>query len=317
MHIVSLALLLLPLLTLSAYAESRKPDDSLLKDTIAGTEFVTVPAGCFQMGNNFGDAYHIEMPVHDVCVSEFSIGKFDVTRGAFRKFIDDTGYRTEAEKGDGCYVYDGKSWRKDPAANWRSPGFSQDDDHPVVCVSWNDSVAYAQWLSRKNNRNYRLPTEAEWEYAARSGGKREKFAGSDDIDAVAWYSGNSGNRTHPVGQKRANGLGLYDMSGNVWQWTADWYDENYYRESPRSNPGGPLSGSKRVFRGGSWFYDPRGVRASYRDFYVPGYRSSYLGFRLVSPVRPRPGKCVPIERLRNLESGNTLKTVCHSARVMK
>jgi len=235
------------------------------------------------MGNTFGDGYHVERPVHDVCVNSFSISKFDVTKGAFKIFVDSTGYRTEAEIGDGCYVYDGISWGKKPGTDWRSPGFPQDNDHPVVCISWNDATAYAQWLSRINDRNYRLPTEAEWEYAARSGGKHEKFAGGNDIEALAWYSGNAGNTTHPVGKKLANGLGLYDMSGNVWQWTADWYDENYYRNSPRNNPVGPLSGSKRVFRGGSWFYDERGIRASYRDFYIPGFSSSYLGFRLVSP----------------------------------
>lgn len=252
---------------------------------VNNSEFVPVQAGCFRMGNNFGDGYYIEMPVHEVCVETFFIGKFAVTRGAFKKLIDDTGYRTDAEKGNGCYVYDGTSWKSDADADWRSPGFVQEDDHPVVCVSWNDSVAYAQWLSRKNKRDYRLPTEAEWEYAARSGGKREKYAGGDNIDAVAWYSGNSGNSTHPVGQKEPNGLGPYDMSGNVWQWTTDWFDKNYYRESPRNNPNGPVSGSKRVFRGGSWFYDPRGTRTTYRDFHIPSYRSSYLGFRLVSPMR--------------------------------
>lgn len=280
-----LALFLIPLLSMSAYAEPKKSDNRLSKALFTGTEFALVPAGCYKMGNNFGDVYYMEIPVHEVCVSEFSIGKYAVTRGDFKRFVDDTGYRTEAEKSDGCYVYDGNSWMKDPAAGWSSPGFSQEDDHPVVCVSWNDSVAYSQWLSRKDNKYYRLPTEAEWEYAARSGGKHEKFAGGNDIDVVAWYSGNSGNRTHSVGQKLANGLGLYDMSGNVWQWTADWYGENYYRESPRINPSGSSSGSKRIFRGGSWFYDTRGVRATYRDFSSPDYRSSYLGFRLVSPIR--------------------------------
>lgn len=248
-------------------------------------QFVPVPAGCFQMGNTFADVYYMEIPVHEVCVSGFSIGRFDVTRSEFRKFVDETGYRTDAEKGDGCYIYENDSWKKEPAASWRSPGFTQNEDHPAVCISWNDSVAYAEWLSRKNNRNYRLPSEAEWEYAARSAGKLEKYAGSNDIDDVAWYSGNSGNRTHPVGQKKPNGLGLYDMSGNVWQWTADRYGENYYRESPRINPPGPASGTRRVFRGGSWFYDPRGARVTYRDFAAPDYRSSYLGFRLVAPFQ--------------------------------
>jgi formylglycine-generating enzyme required for sulfatase activity len=251
-----------------------KPDSTL-------SCFVPVPGGCFQMGNGYSDAYHIERPLHEVCLDDFAMARFAVTRGDFRKFTHETGYLSDAEKGDGCYSYDGSSWKKDPAASWRSPGLPQDDSHPVVCVSWNDAMAYAQWYSGKSGEDYRLPTEAQWEYAARSAGKIEKYAGGNDVDAVAWFAGNSGNGTHPVGQKQANGLGLYDMSGNVWQWTADWYGEKYYRESPRANPAGPATGSKRLFRGGSWFYDARGVRASYRDFAVPEFRSSYLGFRLI------------------------------------
>ena len=246
--------------------------------------FLAVPTGCYLMGNTFGDAYHIEMPVHEVCVSRFLISQFPVTRGEFNRFVSETDYRTDAEKNGGCYVYDGSSWEKDSAANWRRPGFQQGDDHPVVCVNWNDAVAYADWLTQKHKRLYRLPTEAEREFAARSAGKQERFAGSDDIDKVAWYATNSDNRTHSVGQKQPNSLGLYDMSGNVWEWTGDWYDKLYYRESPRNNPAGPTSGSKRVFRGGSWFYDQRGARNSYRDFSTPDFSSSYLGFRLVSPL---------------------------------
>jgi len=247
----------------------------------SSTEYKTISGGCFYMGNTFGDAYHIEMPVHEVCISSFSISPITVTVGEFSKFIAATGYRTDAEKKDGCYVYGDNSWEKKPSANWRTPGFLQGENHPVVCVSWNDAVTYTHWLSQNENRIYRLPTEAEWEYAARSGGKQERYAGSDDIDKVAWYKSNSGDVTHSVGQKQPNGLGLYDMSGNVWQWTSDWYDRRYYRESPRSDPRGPSSGTMRVFRGGSWFYDQRGVRATYRDFSSPDFSSSYLGFRLV------------------------------------
>lgn len=243
---------------------------------------VAVAGGCFLMGNGFSDGYFLENPVHEICLDEFTIARFDVTLGEFREFVAATGYRSEAELGDGCYIYDGNVWRKERAASWRSPGFSQEENHPVVCVSWNDAIAYAKWLSGRDKRRYRLPTEAEWEYAARGRGRVEKYAGSNDVDAVAWYSANAGGSTHPVGRKQANALGLYDMSGNVWQWTADWYGAGYYRDSPKLNPQGAVNGNKRIFRGGSWFYDARGVRASYRDFAVPSYRSSYLGFRLVS-----------------------------------
>lgn len=266
------------LISCSMYGTAQAADQKNLT-----AKFNAVPAGCFLMGNTFDDAYHIEMPVHQVCVSDFSVAVVPVTLGEFERFVTESAYRTDAEKRDGCYVYDGDSWKKEPSANWRSPGFPQEGNHPAVCISWNDSVAFARWLSAKNNREYRLPTEAEWEYAARSGGKLEPFAGGDDIDSLAWYAANSENRTHSVGQKQANGLGLFDMSGNVWQWTGDWFGKRYYRESPRNDPQGPESGTKRVFRGGSWFYDQRGARTTYRDFSSPDFSSSYLGFRLVSP----------------------------------
>jgi formylglycine-generating enzyme required for sulfatase activity len=247
----------------------------------AENDFVTVPAGCFQMGNGFSDAYHLEKPVHEVCLDGFRIAKYAITVGAFRRFVQVSGYITEVESSGGCYIHDGISWRMDSKASWRSPGFKQEDTHPVVCVTWNDAVHYAEWLSRKDKMTYRLPTEAEWEYAARGGGRFERYAGGDELDALAWYSANADGTTHPVGLKKPNALGLYDMSGNVWQWNADWFSQNYYRQSPRNNPKGPADGTKKVFRGGSWFYDARGVRASYRDFAAPDYRSSYLGFRLV------------------------------------
>lgn len=119
-------------------------------------------------------------------------------------------------------------------------------------VSWNDAQEFISKLNRQTGKSYRLLTEAEWEYAARSGSKREKYSGSDNIDAVAWSSSNSSGAPHPVGAKAANGLGIYDMSGNVWEWCQDWYGDSYYGSSPRSNAVGPASGSFRVFRGGSW-----------------------------------------------------------------
>jgi formylglycine-generating enzyme required for sulfatase activity len=244
-------------------------------------ELIPIPSGCFKMGDNFGNGCFNEYPVHEVCVKAFHIGKFPVTQGAFKMFVDETSYLTDAEKTDGCYVYDGNSWEKKLDAQWQNTGFQQDIDHPVVCISWHDAVNFTKWFSQKANRNCRLPTEAEWEYAARSGGKIEMYAGSNSAAEVAWHSGNSGGKTHAVGQKNANGFGLYDMSGNVWQWTQDWYAETYYRTSPRNNPQGPTNGLNRVYRGGSWFYDLQGIRTSYRDFFVPAHRSSQLGFRIV------------------------------------
>ncbi|NLA41592.1 MAG: formylglycine-generating enzyme family protein [Smithella sp.] len=254
-------------------------------DSVTGMEMVFVKGGCYRMGDTFGDGYADEKPVHEVCVNDFYMGKHEVTVGQFRKFVQDTNYRTEAEKGDGCYIWTGTKWVKQRDKNWRNPGFSQRDNHPVVCVSWNDAKKFSEWQTRKSGKDYRLPTEAEWEYAARSGGKSEKYAGGNDVDAVAWYSKNSGSETHPVGQKRPNGLGLYDMSGNVREWCSDWYGEKYYSQSPRDNPDGPSSGSYRVLRGGSWVYIPRNVRAADRGWYIPEIRNNYFGFRMALSAR--------------------------------
>ena len=246
-------------------------------------EMVNVPGGCFQMGDTFGAGHSDEKPVHEVCVSDYAIGKYDVTVGQFRAFVTAAGYSTEAEKGDGCYGWNGKALEKSSRYNWKNLGFTQADTHPVACVSWNDATAYTRWLSGQSGKNYRLPTEAEWEYACRSGGKNEKYCGGNDIDAVAWYSVNSGKTTHPAGQKQPNGLGIYDMSGNVLQWTSDWHDN--YGNSARNDPQGPSSGSIRLLRGGDWGGGAVLARAAFRYISLPDFSLSSFGFRLVSPVQ--------------------------------
>ena len=250
-------------------------------DPTTGMEFLPAPGNCFQMGDTFGIGDTDELPVHTVCVDDFSIGKYNVTKDQFKKFVDETGYQTEAEKGNGCYVHNSNKWAKDSNTSWRSPGFYQEDNEPAVCISWNDANAFSSWLSQKSNMRYRLPSEAEWEYAARSGGKNEKYAGSGSAEAVAWYKANSGYRTHPAGRKQPNGLGLYDMSGNVWQWVSDWFGENYYAASPKNNPQGPASSQHRVGRGGSWFSEEQAVRATKRMKVNPVNRYVDSGFRLV------------------------------------
>ncbi len=255
------------------------------KDHSFGMEFVYVQGGCYLMGDTFGDGFPSEQPVHEVCVNDFSLAKYDVTVGEFRKFTVATGYKTEAEEEGGCGVFNGSKWVWDASKNWRNPGFNQDDSQPVVCVSRNDAEAFINWVSEVSGTHYRLPTEAEWEYAARSGGKKEKYAGGNDINAVAWYNYNGGLSTHRVGTKHPNGLGLYDMCGNVLQWVQDWYDENYYRDSPRSNPQGPSSGQQKVLRGSAWSDEAAYVRATRRSRKSPSHRGSLLGFRLAFSAR--------------------------------
>ena len=244
-----------------------------------GMEFVRIEAGTFQMGSNDGD--DDERPVHRVRISQpFYLGKYEVTRSEFGRFVEATGYTT----GNSCWTYESGEWEEHSGRSWRAPGYRQSGTDPVVCVSWEDAQAYAGWVSRATEEAYRLPTEAEWEYAAR-GGRESRgyvYAGSNRLSAVGWYRENSGRQPqpHPVGQKQPNELGLYDMSGNVWEWVQDWYDDDYYSSSPATDPHGPATGARRVYRGGSWNYLARYCRAAYRNRAAPGYRNSYLGVRL-------------------------------------
>ena len=261
---------------------------------------VIVEGGTFDMGS---DQSEVEKPVHKVTVKSFMIGKSEVTVAEFRAFVDATGYRTSAEQGGGATIWTGKAWEHKADANWKNTYLRQADTYPVVCVSWYDAMAYCNWRSQKEGltgcyaisgtnvtyntgaNGYRLPTEAEWEYAARGGNKSRgyTYSGSNDAGEVAWYSMNSGNTTQPVGGKKANELGIYDMSGNVWEWCWDWYGDKYYSQSARENPTGPSSGQYRVLRGGGW--DNVGVGGGLRCAYryslgSPAGTGGILGFRL-------------------------------------
>ncbi|MBI5234031.1 MAG: formylglycine-generating enzyme family protein [Deltaproteobacteria bacterium] len=216
-------------------------------------EFVLVLGGCFKMGDTFGDGGSDEKPAHEVCLSPYYIGKYEVTQGQWQSVMGNN------------------------PSNFSNCG----KNCSVENVSWNDAQEFIRRLNqREGTDKYRLPTEAEWEYAARSGGKSEKYSGGDDIDSVAWYDSNSGRRTHTVGTKSPNGIGVYDMSGNVWEWVEDLYDSSYYRNSPKNDPQGPGSGSYRVYRGGSWNNNAKYSRAANRNNYDPGDRYDGLGFRL-------------------------------------
>ncbi len=250
---------------------------------------VLVRGGTFQMGSNDGEAD--EKPVHSVTVSDFYLSKFEVTVAEFKTFVEATGYQTDAEKngGEGSSFWNSTTskWELTSGINWRhdAEGKSRPQNeynHPIIHVSWNDAVAYCDWLSKTTGQKYHLPTEAEWEFAARGGNqsKNYKYAGSSEVDEVAWYLENSSSKTHPVGQKKANELGIFDMSGNVWEWCSDWYAADFYKNSPSSNPTGAGSSVARVDRGGGWGYDPQSCRAAFRDSNVPTRRNKYLGFRL-------------------------------------
>jgi formylglycine-generating enzyme required for sulfatase activity len=202
--------------------------------------------------------YDDEKPAHEVAVEAFSMGQYPVTFGEYDTFCEAPGRELPDDEG----------WGR--------------GTRPVIGVSWEDAVAYCEWLSRQTGASYRLPTEAEWEYACRAGGGASYCFGDDEsgLGEYAWYAQNAGGQTHPVGEKRTNNWHLYDMHGNVWEWVQDWYADDYYERRPRENPTGPESGSNRVFRGGSWNPDADYCRSAFRNRTVPGYRVNALGIRL-------------------------------------
>ena len=242
----------------TAYGETKTFETfkTILSLTVNGVSFemVYVEGGTFDMGattEQGSDAYSGEKPVHSVTLSGYYIGKCEVTQDLW-----------EAVMGS-------------------NPSNFKGAQNPVESVSWNDCQEFVSRLNSLTGKNFRLPTEAEWEYAARGGNKSRhyKYSGSDNIGNVAWHAGNSGSSTHAVGTKTANELGIYDMSGNVWEWCSDWYGG--YSAGAQTNPQGPSSDSCRVLRGGSWGNDARGCRVSNRNLSGPGNSNGHSGLRLV------------------------------------
>ena len=270
-----------------------------------------VPAGQFDMGSDDEDVeyalqlckeYHDdcnrgwfqdEQPVHTVVLDAFWIDRTEVTNAQFAAFVDDTGYVTDAEQAGRSWARTEEGWGWVDSADWQhpvGPDSSADDDHPVVQMSWNDAVAYCEWAGA------RLPTEAEWEYAAR-GGQGYAYPWGDEFDCsrgnfdderrvndyvVPGGEGCDGyDRTAPVGSfpAGASWCGALDLAGNTWEWVADWYDENYYERSPAHNPLGPEEGDSKVLRGESWLGTPVRVRCTFRYGPPPAYRLDYVGFR--------------------------------------
>jgi formylglycine-generating enzyme len=232
-----------------------------------GSRMNLIPAGKFRMGSNAGrgdddDKKVYYGKVHKVYLDAFYMDVCEVTNVQYKKFMDETGY--------------GKP------AYWSDPNYNT-PNNPVVGISWYDAKAYARWAGK------RLPTEAEWEKAARGGLVGKIYPWGDDITHDdANYSGTSGNDkweyTSPVGSFAPNGYGLYDMGGNAWEWCADWYDESYYASSPKSNPAGPSSGENRVIRGGSFIFNMQYMRVAFRHYSIPMFCTTDIGFRCVKDV---------------------------------
>lgn len=228
------------------------------KDFLPGMDFVNVKGGCYEMGDMFGDGFDREKPVHEVCVDDFYIGKYEVTQGLWKKVMGDNPSK---------YFYCG-------------------NECPVENVSWDDIQEFLRRINQKTGKRFRLPTEAEWEYAARSGGKKEKWAGTNDeseLDKYAWFK-ESAKRTggpHKVGGKKPNSLGVYDMTGNVAELVQDSYNVNAYNEHSKKNPiYVSENDAKHVFRDGFWFSSPAIIRCSSRNSATSSLRFEGLGFRL-------------------------------------
>lgn len=283
-----------------------------------GAKLTLIPAGEFYMGSTPMEVGRLrridptfkkeweqeEQPQHHVRISRpFFMSAHEVTRGEFAQFVRATGYQTDAKRdGKGGCGYDGVTGelKQDPIYDWQNTGFPQTDRDPVVNVSWNDAVAFCEWMTRREKAVYRLPTEAEWEYCCRAGTTTPFYSG-DEPEALATVANVAdatlkqkfkswttiGARdgfafTAPVGSFQPNGFGLYDMHGNVWEWCHDWYAKGYYAKSAENDPQGPLRGSVRVFRGGSWYDTAALCRSTFRNWDVPSYRDYFLGFRVVA-----------------------------------
>jgi len=246
-------------------------------------DLVFVPAGAFKMGDNFGDGLPRERPVHTVELDAFYIGKFETTNGQWKKFRDDPGYD------DVKFWPEGRVAPKDQIPYWTQANnhggaTPNSDDFPVLGVNWDSAFAYCNWVSAKTGKKYRLPTEAEWEKAARGTDQRRYPWGNDIDHTYANYVGSSSFDTGmKVGtfNKGASPYGVYDMAGNVMEWCADWYGRDYYSVSPRKNPKGPSTGAYRVVRGGSFFVEAPDLRSYGRSAAWPSFQAHrMIGFRV-------------------------------------
>jgi formylglycine-generating enzyme required for sulfatase activity len=250
-------------------------------------EMVVVPAGAFTMGSPENERGHSseESPEHRVTIANpLAIGKFSVTRGEFAAFVKETDYKSAG----GCDVWSGSEWTYQSEGSWRSPRFDQDDRHPLVCVNWYDAKAFVAWLSKKVGKTYRLLTEAEREYATRAKTFTRYSFGDDEaaLSEYAWYRANSGDATHPVGEKKSNAFGLFDMHGNAWAWCEDTWQSSYHDAPNDGSAWQNGDTSSRVVRGGSWYRPAAGLRSAFRYRLAPDGRYTDVSFRVARGLSP-------------------------------
>ena len=320
LRFVLFGLLAIGLPTLPAHELAAQSKPLPVVQNSIGMALIRIPAGEFLMGTEEPEErlratfpemqrqpgyFDCEYPQHRVVLShDFLIGQFEVTVGQFRQFCVASGYKTAAETdGTGGWGYEaatGKSVGRRPHFNWRDPGFPQSDDHPVVNVTFHDAVAFCNWLSKKEGKRYRLPTEAEWEYCARAGTTARYYHGDDPKELPKFAHlvnepgrdkfGNVQDQVHflnpgesltaKVGSRRPNAWGVYDMLGNVWEWTNDWLGDDYYQWSPTVDPTGPGESTVRVRSGGGWNTFPMYARCAFRNLDRPDTRCLNFGFRV-------------------------------------